>query len=103
MSEVDRKKAFTLVMEAIEELNEELEYDTLRVVTDQTPIYGGDEGIDSLSLVTLIVNIEERTEAAFGRRIALADQRAMSMRNSPYRSAGALADFIVARAEEMNA
>jgi len=95
-----REKAFTLVKDAIAELNEELEYDTLREVGEDTPIYGGDEGIDSLSLVTLIVNLEERSESAFGRRLALADQKAMSMRNSPYRTAGALADFIVARLGE---
>jgi len=92
-----RDKAFSLVKEAVEELNEELDYDTLRDVTDDTPIYGGDDGIDSLSLVTLVVNLEEQSERAFGRRLSLADQKAMSMRNSPYRSAGSLADFIVAR------
>ena len=93
-----REKAFALVKEAVQELNEELEYDSLRSVTAATPIYGGDDGIDSLSLVSLIVSIEERTEPVFGRHIALADQKAMSMRNSPYRTAGALAEFIVERA-----
>ncbi|MFQ5467052.1 MAG: acyl carrier protein [Kiloniellaceae bacterium] len=92
-----RARAFALVKDAVEELNEELEYDSLGSVTDDTPIYGGDDGIDSLSLVTLVVGLEERSEAAFGRRLALADQKAMSMRNSPYRTAGALADFIVER------
>ncbi len=98
-----RDKAFAIVKQAIEELNQELEYDNLRHVTEDTPIYGGDDGIDSLSLVSLIVGIEERTESALGRRVALADQRAMSMRNSPYRTAGALVDFIMERAGAVNA
>ncbi len=92
-----REEAFALVNTAIEELNEELDYDSLRDVTDDTPIYGGDDSIDSLSLVTLVVRLEEQVEKAFGRRVSLADQKAVSMRHSPYRTAGSFADFIVSR------
>ena len=98
-----REKAFALVKDAIVELNEVLEYDSLRDVSDDTPVFGGEEGIDSLSLVTLVTDLEQRSEAAFGRRLRLADPKAMSARNSPYRTAGSLADFIVERLGEHDA
>ena len=98
-----RNKAFELVRMAIEELNEDLDYESLQEVADDTPLFGGVDGIDSLSLVSLIVDLEKEVEHTLGKRVTLADERAMSMRNSPYRTAGALADFIVARIEEADA
>lgn len=98
-----REQTFALVKTAIEELNEELEYDTLENVTEDTVVYGGEDGIDSLSLVRLVVDLERQVEEAFGKRVTLADEKAMSMRNSPYRSAGTLTDFIIDRLETAHA
>jgi acyl carrier protein len=94
-----RAEVFKVVQKAVENLNEELDYDSLRKVTDDTPIFGGESGIDSLSLVTLIVGLEHEIEATFGKKVALADEKAMSMAHSPYRSVGALVDYIVHRLE----
>lgn len=97
-----REKAFDLVKIAVEELNEELEYDSLKNISDATPIFGGEEGIDSLSLVRLVVELEGTVEQQFGVHVALADEKAMSMRNSPYRSVGAMVDLIVTQVEAAN-
>jgi acyl carrier protein len=94
-----RAEVFKVVRQAVEDLNEELDYDTLRKVTDDTPIFGGEHGIDSLSLVTLVVGLERDVETTFGKKVVLADEKAMSMVNSPYRSVGALVDYIVQRLE----
>jgi acyl carrier protein len=94
-----RERALALVKVAINELNEELDYDSLRKVSEDTPLYGGDAGIDSLSLVALVVGLEQEVEKTFGRRVSLADQKAVSLRHSPYRTAGSLADLIAARLE----
>lgn len=61
--------------------------------TPDTPLFG-DNGLDSLGLVRFIVMVEERIEDATGQRISLASERAMSRRNSPFRSLATLADFI---------
>jgi acyl carrier protein len=97
-----RDKAFGLVKAAIEELNEELEYETLENISDTTPVFGGDDGIDSLSLVRLVVELEGAVEQQFNVHVALADEKAMSMRNSPYRSVGSLVNLIVDRVEAAN-
>ena len=96
---MSRQRVFELVKKALEDLNEELEYDTLRSVSDDTPVFGGDDGIDSLSLVRLVVGLEGAVEKAFGTKVLLSDEKAMSQRNSPYRSAGTLTDFIQSRLE----
>jgi acyl carrier protein len=95
-------KAFGLVKAAVEELNEELEYESLNNISDTTPIFGGDDGIDSLSLVRLVVELEGSVEQQLGVHVALADEKAMSMRNSPYRSVGSLVELIIAQVEAAN-
>ncbi|MCK5498424.1 MAG: acyl carrier protein [Gammaproteobacteria bacterium] len=97
-----RDKAFDIVKIAVEDLNEELEYESLNNISDATPIFGGDDGIDSLSLVRLVVELEGSIEQQFGVHVALADEKAMSMRNSPYHSVGSLVDLIVAQVEAAN-
>jgi acyl carrier protein len=90
-----RDRVFEVVKAVIRELNDELGYDSLRDVTECTPIFGGNEGIDSLSLVTLIVSLECDIERVFGEFMELSDEKALSRCHSPYRTAGTLTDFIV--------
>ena len=92
---MNREEIFELVKEAIQDLNEDLEYATLDYVQNQTPIYGGEDSIDSLSLVRLLVNIEKSFEKKFNLPIILANEKAMSWKNSPYQSVGALVEFIL--------
>ena len=94
------EKVFRLVKQAVDNLNEELQYNSLDDVTYATAIFGGEDGIDSLSLVTLVVGLEGDVEREFGKKVLLADEKAMSQRNSPYRTVGALVDFISERLGE---
>jgi acyl carrier protein len=50
--------------------------------------------LDSLGLVTLILNIEDKLSEKFGLNITLADDRAMSQKNSPFRSTESLTEYI---------
>src|SRR5919109_23019 len=56
--------------------------------------------LDSLGLVQLIVDLEQRVEETGGVTITIADDRAMSQRNSPFRTAGTLTDYIYLLTEE---
>ena len=95
-----RDKIFTIIKEALTELNEELDYDSLKNVSEDTGIFGGEDGIDSLSLVTLVTDVEGAIFDDLDKTISLADEKAMSMRNSPYRSVGALLEFALSKLEE---
>ena len=94
-----RDKIFEIINNAINELNEELDYDSLRNVNEETSIFGGTEGIDSLSLVLLVTEVEAGIYNELDKSITLADEKAMSMHNSPYRSVGALLNFTLQRLE----
>jgi acyl carrier protein len=94
-----RDKIFSIIKEAVTDLNEELDYDSLKNVTEDTTIFGGDDGIDSLSLVMLVTEVESSVFDELNLSISLADEKAMSMRNSPYRSVGALLDFALSKVE----
>lgn len=89
-----KEKIFSIVASSVEELNKELGYASLRNVSDQTPLYGGNDSLDSLTLVTLISMVEAEVNDAFDSSVLLASEKAMSMRNSPYRDVGALVGFI---------
>ncbi|MFK7803676.1 MAG: hypothetical protein AB8G95_18730 [Anaerolineae bacterium] len=95
-----KEKVFEIISAAIEELNEELEYEELENVTADTPIFGGESGIDSLSLVSLVVEVEASVNEAFDANVTLADEKAMSSRNSPYRNVASFTDFVLTRLGE---
>lgn len=92
-----REQVLELVTAAVTDLNDELQYEALNAPNEETAIFGDDDGIDSLSLVRLVVDIEQRVQESLDVQVSLTDERAMSARRSPYRSVGALADFIIAR------
>jgi acyl carrier protein len=94
-----RDKIFEIISNAVNELNEELDYDSLKNVNEKTSIFGGEEGIDSLSLVLLVTSVEAGIYNELDKSVTLADEKAMSMHNSPYRSVGALLDFTLQRLE----
>ncbi len=91
-----KDQIFEIIKAAIDELNEELEYDELKDVTPETAIFGGESGIDSLSLVRLVVDVEAGVSEAFDTEVTLANEKAMSSRNSPYRNVAAFTDFVLA-------
>jgi len=88
-------QVMAIISDAITDLNEELDYDHLRTIDGETAIFDGDDSLDSLSLVSLIVDIEARVEDSFATEVVLASEKAMSMKNSPYRSVASLTDFVL--------
>jgi len=92
-----RDDVLAWVRAAIDELNEELDYDELRNAGEQTPLFGGEGDLDSLSLVNLVVDLEGRIAEATGKCVVLSDEKTMSMRNSPFRDVASLVDLVIAR------
>ncbi len=84
-----------IIFESLEEINEDLEYESLNNLSESTEIYGGDEGIDSLSLVRFVTDVEMKVNDKFDSSVLLASEKAMSMRNSPYRNVGNFVEFVL--------
>ena len=68
-------------------------YQEMDVAAD-TEIFGGNSKLDSLGLVTFLVSLEQKIEDAYGIQITIADEKAMSLKNSPFRTVGSLSDYL---------
>ena len=64
-------------------------------VAEGTVLLGEGGAVDSLGLVRLVMAVERKVEDDFGRAVSLTDEKAMSQRNSPFRSVGALIEYLV--------
>jgi acyl carrier protein len=83
------------ILTAVHELGEDLEITSLQNADDQTALIGSRSDVDSITLVSLIVDVEERLASALNLNVTLADERAMSRRRSPFRTVATLTDYVV--------
>jgi acyl carrier protein len=66
---------------------------------ETTVLYGREGCLDSLGLVSLILDVEEAVNAHTARNLVLADERAMARQRSPFRTVQSLADYVMAQLE----
>lgn len=89
-----QEKIQTLIYRSLQNLADELEKPELQNPTPQTKIYGENGNLDSLALVSFIADVEELIEQEFNQNIILANEKAMSLRNSPFRDVSSLTQYI---------
>ena len=63
-------------------------------IGEDTRLIGHEAILDSLGLVSLVVEVEQHLADDLEVTLILADERAMSQKRSPFRSIGALADYV---------
>ena len=96
---LDRVVALEIVLSALREAVDQNGGDVASVGEDTT-IVGPDAVIDSIGVVSLVVDIEQRLEMDHQVSVTLASDRAMSQRSSPFRTPAVLADHILATERE---
>ena len=89
----DSASMLAAIYRAIDWINEELPVDRKIKKAPETKLLGPESVLDSMRLVTLIVTTEREIQEAFGVALTLADERALSMRSSPFRSIQSFADY----------
>ena len=62
-------------------------------VADDTVLFGRDGHLDSMALVTLLLDVEESL-LDNDIEVSLSDEKAMSQARSPFRSVASLVDYI---------
>ena len=92
---LDHAAVQDIVLHALETLNDERDPDDKLVVTPRTRLFGADAELDSLALVSVIVDVEEAVSDASGRTVRLTDDRAMSREVSPFTDVQALTAYVV--------
>jgi acyl carrier protein len=93
-----KQEALALVYRALENLNAEL--DAPIEVAGHTKLFGAEAVIDSLSLVSVIVDVETEASETLGFAVSLTDDRAINQPVSPFTDPDALADYLVLVASE---
>jgi acyl carrier protein len=83
-----------LIVQQVQEVGSEQSIPLPADLDDSTALFGQNGLLDSLSLVSLVVTVEQAVEDQYGVLVSLTDDKAMSQKNSPYRTIGSLADYI---------
>lgn len=76
--------------EVVEILPKKINYDK----NQDTPLYGGEGLLDSLGLVTFLINLEQKIADEFKMEITIASEKAMSQKNSPFRTVKSLKEYL---------
>jgi acyl carrier protein len=93
------KEVEVLVIESVRLLAEDFDLVALKQPCAESALYGNDGVLDSMALVNLLADVEDAVFEQFGAAIALADEKAMSARNSPFLTIKTLAQAVLERIE----
>ncbi len=97
---IERSVAYEIVIESLNEVFIQAGTPAPANITEETVLVGANAVLDSLGVVSLIVEIEQRLEANHGISVTLANDKAMSQRNSPFRTIGVISDHVLEMAKE---
>lgn len=67
-----------------------------------TKLLGEGALVDSLTLVSVIVDIESKLNDVHGSSVTIADERALMQKSSPFRTIGTLTEYIYRLVAEQN-
>lgn len=87
-----KNEIINFIYEGIDEINEQNETNIPK--EPNARLFGKESDLDSLGLVNLITLIEEKIEEITGSYYPIADERALSLEQSPFRTVESLADYI---------
>jgi len=91
---LNEKKVTELILDAIEDYNDQVNEEKKLPRSSDIELFSREGLLDSLGLVNFIICIEERIEEYVGESITIADEKAMSQKNSPFKSVKTLAKYL---------
>ena len=89
-----KDKIQKIIFDALEMVNQSRDENAKIPVSAQTALFGNDGYLDSMGLVSLLIDIEESLQGE-GVLLSLSDERAMSEKNSPFRDVPSLTEYIL--------
>ena len=90
---MNRSEMIELVISVVTNYLSSIDGGSNENVNDNTRLIGQGALLDSLGLVTVIMDIEQQINDCLGISITIADDRAMAQEKSPFRSVSSLAEY----------
>ncbi len=90
----ENQKVLNTIYRAIDDVNLQVDPASRLDKTPQTVLFGQSSKLDSFGLVSLIVAVEQGIQEEFGVAVTIADEKAFSQKNSPFRTIGSLSEYI---------
>ena len=98
------EKAVMLVIEALKDSVDDTSDDDRKLMIDNadddTRLFGGEGLLDSMGVVILLSDLEDRLDDEYEVMVSLASDSTMSKTRSPFRSVKSLAKYIMSAVEE---
>ena len=85
----------TIIFQALTNVNDERGPGEQLDISSTTILFGADAVLDSLSLVSVIVDVEAAVSELSGRDVVLTDDRAMSQEVSPFSDVSSLTAYVL--------
>ncbi len=89
-----KQKIEEIIIGVLQDINDDIESETLKNPMKETKLFGEDGALDSLALVSMITDLEGEIHDEFEKDIILADEKAMSQKNSPFNTVESLINYI---------
>ena len=90
-----RQIIYDQIAQSIESINDERVDKQTIVLSPETRLFGDGGELDSLELVSLVVDLEQELSDILSLELSLTDEAAMSLEVSPFSSVGNLIDYII--------
>ena len=97
---MEEKDIIEAIYSAVDATNDQLPKDQQLDRSPETILFGRGGRLDSLGLVSFIIEVEQELADKLGLSITLADDRAMSQKNSPFLTIRTLTDYVKVLADE---
>ena len=92
---LNKDAVHAIIFQALKNINDERGPDEQLDIGLDTSLFGANAVLDSLALVSVIVDVEAAVSDASGRDISLTDDRAMSQEVSPFSDVNSLTAYIL--------
>lgn len=92
---LDERGVEEIIMNSLKTINEELDEEEKVEIGPESGLFGVGCPLDSLSLVSLIVDVEEEINARVKEPVALMDDMAVMREPSPFGSVKSLKEYIM--------
>jgi acyl carrier protein len=94
MEKVSAKDLILLSLKSILSEYDEDEQISIQGLDGSTRLIGSKAVLDSMGLVSLLIDVEQKINESHNINITIADERAMSQEKSPFRTVNTLTEYV---------